>query len=349
MVKLFLLIFVVSLSVAALLYVFKNTITDRIVNPVAKEKTIFEKPLAKYSFERLRIAKVSAGSITLGDVVKEDEKFTSYMFYFHDGDKKVSGLLNLPREEETFPVIVMFRGFVEREQFTSGEGTRRTAEEFARNGFITLAPDFLGYGESDMPSEKSIEERFQTYTTALSIMSSVQTLNQVISKNDTITQKADINKIGIWAHSNGGQIALSILAITGKPIPTVLWAPVSKPFPYNILYFTDEFDDEGKALRKVVADFERDYDVYNYSVTKYLSWINAPLQLNQGSADEAVPQRWSDQFDALLTEKEIKHEYFIYPGENHNFNNGSWPLAVLRSIDFYRSTFSKPTSTPTSE
>lgn len=348
--KLLVFIIVVALTVAGVLYVFRNTLSSTIITPIAKEKIIFEKPLEKYSFDRLRKTDFVTGNITLGKKVKEDEDFISRMFYFKDSTfgkaKKVSGLINIPTKEGTYPVLLMFRGFVEREIYTTGEGTRRTAEEFARNGFITLAPDFLGYGESEMPSEKSIEERFQTYTTALSLLESVPTLNEVLADDNEITQKADLSKLGIWAHSNGGQIVLSTLAITGKPIPSVLWAPVSKPFPYNILYFTDEFDDEGKALRKVVADFEKDYDVYKYSVTKYLSWIKAPIQLHQGTADEAVPKRWSDQFDELLTKKEIEHEYFVYSGENHNFISGSWPTAVSRSINFYNEQFLKPTPTP---
>lgn len=349
--KIIFLILVIALSVAGVVYVFKNSISEKIVDPIAKEQTIFEKPFEKYSYKRLRKTTVPAGAITLGEVIKEDEVFTSRMFYFKDPSagsgqaKKVSGLLNLPVKEGTYPVIIMFRGFVERDSYTTGEGTRRTAEEFARNGFITLAPDFLGYGESDKPSEKSIEERFQTYTAALAMLVSVKNLNAALSKDSEITQTADIQSLGIWAHSNGGQIALSTLAVTGRKIPTVLWAPVTKPFPYNILYFTDEFDDEGKALRKVVADFEREYDVYDYSVVRYLSWIKSPLQLHQGTVDEAVPQRWSDQFDELLTKKEIEHEYFIYPGENHNFNNGSWPLAVSRSIAFYQSNFATVSAT----
>lgn len=344
--KIVLLIFFIAVSVGGVLYVFKNSITEKIVEPIAKDQTIFEKPLAKYSYQRLRKTTVPAGTVTLGEVVKEDDDFTSRMFYFKDGDKKVSGLLNLPLQEGTYPVIIMFRGFVERDAYTTGEGTRRTAEEFARNGYITLAPDFLGYGESDMPSEKSIEERFQTYTTALAMLSSVKNLNTTLATDSEISQTADLEKIGLWAHSNGGQIALSALVVTGQKIPTVLWAPVTKPFPYNILYFTDEFDDEGKALRKVVADFERDYDVYDYSVVRYLSRIKAPMQLHQGSVDEAVPQRWSDQFDALLKDKEIDHEYFVYSGENHNFNNGSWPLAVSRSISFYESNFATSSARP---
>lgn len=337
--KIVVLILLIVLVAVGLFYVFKNSISENVVNPLSPEQKIFEKPLARYSFERLRQAKIAPSKIALGDEVKREAGFVSRMFYFEDNGKRVSGLLNLPEEEGDYPVIVMSRGYVEKDAFTSGEGTRRTAEEFARNGFITLAPDFLGFGESDMPSKRPIEDRFQTYTTLLSLLASLPTLNDALIKNPETLQRADPSKTGLWGHSNGGHITLAILAITGKSYPTVLWAPVSKPFPYSILYYTDEFEDNGKALRKVVADFEREYDIDKYSVTNYFKWINAPIELHQGAADEEVPLRWSDELDEILQEQGIAVTYFTYPGENHNFNSGGWQQAVTRSMDFYQEQF----------
>lgn len=336
-----LILFIVILTVlgVGVFFVFRKSYKSNIVTPVVKKPQIFEKPLDKYTFDRLRDENLPGGSISIGDKVADGEGFASYMFYFHDGKKKVSGLMNLPTNSEgPYPIIVMNRGYVDKEQYTSGVGTKRTGEEFAKNGFITLAPDFLGYGESDMPSKKPMEERFQTYTTDLSLLASLSTLNKALQEG-AFVQTADITKIGLWGHSNGGHITLSILEITGKPYPTVLWAPVSKMFPYSILYYTDEFEDHGKALRKVLADFEKDYDVEKYSPTNYFKWITAPISLHQGIADEEVPVRWSNELEKTLADDGIDVAYYTYPGENHNFNNGSWPLAVSRSVAFYREQF----------
>lgn len=333
--------------IAIPLFLFLKNQNKKIISPLGNR--IFEKPLDKYAFENLKKRDFKPSKITLGKILKETPNFTSYMFYYNvdlngkGSIKKVSGLLNLPKREGlpagrqgTYPVIAMFRGFVPKEIYSPGEGTRRTAEFFAENGFITLAPDFLGYGESDKGSNSSIEDRFQTYVVAATLLSSINNLNSALENTDI---KADTEKVGIWGHSNGGHIALSTLEITGKNYPTVLWAPVTKPFPYSILYFTDEFDDNGKALRKVVADFEKDYDVEKYSPINYFEWINAPIQLHQGTDDEAVPLRWSDQFYNKLKKLEKDISYFTYPGENHNFTNGTWPTAIGRSISFYRNAF----------
>ncbi|MDP3941119.1 MAG: prolyl oligopeptidase family serine peptidase [bacterium] len=354
--KLLLIVVIVALSIVGILYIFKNTLTSKIISPLAKEKQEIFRPLEKYSFEALRKTSIARGKIEIGEVVKEEDGFVSRVFYFYDSfdnkRKKVSGLINLPVQKDgnstVFPIIIMNRGFVEREKFTTGEGTRRTGEEFAKNGFITLAPDFLGYGESDMPSVNAMEERFQTYTTDLSLLASLPSLDTALAKSG-LSQKADTEKVGLWGHSNGGHITLAVLAITGKSYSTVLWAPVSKSFPYSILYYTDEYDDHGKALRKLTADFEKDYDAEKYSVTNYFKWVKAPIQLHQGIDDEAVPYRWSDLLSQTLKDDDVAISYFTYPGENHNFNNGSWSQAVARSVVFYNETFSSASSPSVSE
>lgn len=325
-----------------ILYMLFGPERDTVINPIVEEvgKSVF--PLNKYSFDSLSKEEFKGSNIEIGEKIEdEEEDFDMYVFYFYAQDpedanrlQKVSGLLTAPSEQGEYPVIIQFRGYVDLSIYSTGVGTMRSAQEYAKAGFISLSPDFLGYGESDMPSESSIEERFQTYSTALSLLASVKNLNKALREKN-INISANESKIGIWGHSNGGHIALAALSITRKNIPTVLWAPVTKPFPYSILYFTDEFADEGKSLRKVVSDFERDYDVFDFSPTRYFDRITAPIQIHQGTADDAVPVEWSNEFVEKLNELEIENEYFLYPGADHNLLGG-WDEAVIRSIDFYR-------------
>jgi esterase/lipase len=194
-------------------------------------------------------------------------------------------------------MAILIRGFVDQKIYTSGIGTKRVGEYLAKNGFITIAPDFLGYAGSDKESENIFESRFQTYTTILSLIKTLESLSNditLISGDGEVTQKViDHISLSLWGHSNGGQIALTVLEITKKPYPTVLWAPVSKPFPYSILYYTDESEDKGKFIREKLAEFEKDYDVEKYSLDNYLSEISAPIQIHQGFVDNAVPLDWS--------------------------------------------------------
>jgi len=307
-----------------------------------------EKPLLVYTFESLKKTKFPISQIMIDRKSGETSDFLSQIFYFSVPKTpnaitmdKVSGLLNLPKQPGVYPVIIMLRGYVPGEAYKPGIGTQPAAEVFAEHGFITLAPDFLGYGESASPSADPFEDRFQTYTTVLTLISSLATLNDALLASYSGTIKADTSKIGIWGHSNGGHIALSTLAISGLSYPTVLWAPVSKPFPYSILYYTDEYDDQGKFLRKALAQFEEDYDTEQFSLPNYFGWIKAPLQIHQGDKDTEIPVSWSDDLVVALKKNNIEVQYLTYQNADHNLRPSGWSSAVANSITFFNNHFKR--------
>lgn len=321
---------ILAIIAGAIFLARPNTLVTNPIEVVQKEK-----PLAKYAYSALRKAVFEGSEITVGESAKKSEQYASYLFSFTVQGKRVSGLMNVPTKSGNYPVILMVRGYVPKETYEPGAGTSHGGEVFAQNGFITLAPDFFGYGSSDNPPISSIEDRFLTYLTMLELVHSLPNLNTALESKQ-ITARFDGTHIGVWGHSNGGQIALSLLEISGGTYPTVLWAPVTKPFPYSILYYTDDIEDHGKALRKVIAEFEKDYDAEKFSLTNYLDWIQAPIQVHQGGADEAVPEQWSDVFVDTLKAKDKSVEYYTYPGEDHNFTQGSWNTVMQRTMEFYR-------------
>lgn len=280
------------------------------------------RPLDKYTIENLGTRTFSS-HIVLDEPIATTAAYTVSKFHFDSDGKKVTGLAHVPAGDGPFPVIVQLRGYVDRSVYQTGMGTAPSARVFAQEGFISLAPDGLGYGESDKPSSDVFEERFQTYTTSLNLLAGIEKW-----------PLAD-GRIGLWGHSNGGQIALTILEISQRTYPTVLWAPVSRPFPYSILFFTDDIEDHGKALRKVTANFEKDYDVEKYSLTNYLDRITAPIQLHQGGLDGTVPQKWSDDLAVWLKDRGKPISYFVYPGAGHSME-GSWNTVMERNVKFFR-------------
>jgi dipeptidyl aminopeptidase/acylaminoacyl peptidase len=301
-------------------------------SPIAQIKP---RPLDKYTIENLSRAEIKPVKIEVGEILKEEDNFTSYLFSFTFDPtltgkeaKKVTGLINIPKGSEPFPLIIMLRGYVDQKIYQTGDGSRRAGEYFAANGFITVAPDFLGYGGSDPEAANIFESRFQTYTTALVLLKS-------LTSNQNANLPINRNAVFLWGHSNGGQIALTTLEVTQASYPTVLWAPVSKPFPYSILYYTDESSDRGKLIRRELAEFETTYDPDLYAIDLYFDRLKAPLQLHQGTLDDAVPREWSDALSKALKALEIDVAYFIYPGADHNLNP-AWETVVERNLAFFR-------------
>jgi len=284
------------------------------------------RPLDRYTIPNLQKAVFHPSQIVLDGATATTSAYTVYTFHYRSEGKRVTGVAtvpNSPKPANGYPVVVQFRGYVDVGKYYPGEGTDHSAQVFASNGFLSLAPDFLGYGGSDMPSTDVFEERFQTYTTGLTLLASIGTL-----------PIADSTRVGVWGHSNGGQIALTVLETAGKAYPAILWAPVSKPFPYSILYYTDETDDQGKLLRRELARFEDVYDTDLYSLTNYVGNIKGPLQIHQGTADAEVPLPWTDDFVKTLQDKHITVEYFTYPGADHNLTPG-WNTVMARNVAFF--------------
>ncbi|MFH0772954.1 MAG: alpha/beta fold hydrolase [bacterium] len=337
-------LFIIFLVVAISLLFFFTTRNRFIVSPVAFP-TPTEKPLLKYSFEKLRQTQFPKNNIQLDRLYGDTPDSTAQVFYF-DTPKKpnesvmdtVSGLINIPKTPGKYPMIVMLRGYVPDEMYLPGAGTQHVAEALARSGYITLAPDFLGFGQSSAPSQDSFEARFQTYTTVLTLLSSLSTLNEGMQASYSGVITADVSRVGVWGHSNGGHIALSVLVISGKQYPTVLWAPVSKSFPYSILYYSDDAADHGKALRVVLANFEHDYNADLFSPLNYYAWIKAPLSIHQGDADTEVPQQWSADLVSALKKSDINVSYHVYPGD-HNMLPSAWNDAVNDSVSFFDAHF----------
>lgn len=322
-VLLLLCIFFCIAAAAAIILFLKRPAS--VISPLGK---ITEKSFDNYTIPALSTRVFSPSPIILDEVTATTSAYTVYTFHYVSDGKKVTGVAHIPNtasEKHKDPVIVQFRGYVDKTQYFPGDGTQHSAEVFAQNGFISLAPDFLGYGGSDASSPDAFGDRFLTYTTALNLFASVGTF-----------PIADATRIGIWGHSNGGQIALTVTEILHRPVPTVLWAPVSKPFPYSILYYTDDIPDHGKLLRRELAQFESNYDVELYSLTNYLDTIKGPLQIQQGSADMEVPQSWSDTLvKALDTSSSASINYFVYPGADHNMT-GAWNTVVARDVEFFK-------------
>ena len=299
-----------------------------LISPLGQNFFKQPKPLEKYSFENLKKKEYQGSEIKLEKIIKEEEKYTSWLFSFQSDGQKVTGMANLPLRlrsgQAKFPVVVMIRGYADDEIYFTGLGTRKAAGVFAENGFITLAPDFLGFGGSDSSSEDILEARFERPITVLNLLASIKNL-----------PNADTNKVLMWAHSNGGQIALSVLEINRKSIPTVLWAPVTKGFPESVLQYMGEMDDQGLKVKKAIDDFLSLYESKGYSIDQYWPDIKAPLQVHQGTADEYIKTEWTDSFVQTLKDLGKEVNYYKYSRNDHNLSR-DWDTVVARDLQFFK-------------
>jgi len=365
------------------------------------------KPLQKYSILELAQKDIKPSEIRLLSIIEDTADFTSYEFSYKATGGTITGQINIPQnirenistqgqvvagdgtvaDASSVSAIIMLRGYYPLESYTTGGGTRNGAAVFARAGFITIAPDFLGYGNSDAEFVDSWEARFARPLQVIELITTIEKVGLPVpnTQSSRVEQTAQSKhavavptKIGLWGHSNGGYIALSVLQILGRDIPTTLWAPVTAPFPYSVLYYGLEQSDEGKSQRKWLALLEEKYDVFDFSISKHINRLTGTIQLHHGITDSIAPITWSDAFrdsidaenirrsqvrtqaqdessasiSGTLAENELVKtagsaetplpdtnlQYFRYPTTDHNMQP-SWNTVVQRDIEFFRREF----------
>ncbi len=251
----------------------------------------------------------------------------SMVFRFMTEGKWISGMINGPvgmtrGEGGKRGAVIMVRGYADKEGYYSGFGSWRVADRLAAAGTATVSLDFLGYGKSDLESFDMLAARFEKVTAVMDLLATVSDLPFV-----------DSNKVGFWAHSNGGQIVLSALEILGGNFPASLWAPMTNPFPQSILDTAADLDDGGMMVRKAVADFMKRYDARRYAFENYYDWIKSPILIHQGTADEWCRVDWQQKVVDGIGVAGGRAEMVIYEGDDHNLSKG-WKQAVERDIRF---------------
>lgn len=254
---------------------------------------------------------------------KEKIDFESKQFSFESEGKKITGMINY-RLGKKSPAVVMIRGYVDKEGYYSGSGTWRVADELAKEGFVTVSIDFLGFGGSDGESVDMLEARFEKAPAVMDLIASVKTLDFV-----------DAEKIGIWAHSNGGQIAISVLEALGERIPTVLWAPMTNPFPKSVLDTADDLDDGGRMVKKAIREFEKKYDSRRYSFENYYDWVNASIVIHQGTGDYWCKMDWQVEVISELVKRGKEASLRVWPGDDHNLSK-NWEEIVAEDVIFFK-------------
>lgn len=265
--------------------------------------------------EGLRQRDYKPSQIIIESTLANNGVYTGYIFSYSSDGLKVYGRMNVPTGAGPFPIIILNHGYFNQSSFISGDGTQTMADILARNGYLTLASDYRGFGKSENDSQGSRGHNPNYAIDILNLIASVKNLD-----------KADTNKIGIWGHSMGGEVALRTIEVSDKVKAVVLWAPTSADASENAAFY-------GRGRHGISPSPNQDTD--GTSPGNYLRYINAPISLHQGLADTEVNPGWSKKLNEELQEEGKAVEYFEYPGQDHNFRILGWDTISKRTIEFF--------------
>lgn len=298
-------------------------------------------PMADYTIEGLQARSYPGGTIHVRSVLTTTDVFTRYYIDYPSDHLTITGIMQVPAGKGPFPVIVLNHGYIPRNRYWSGADTWSAAEYLNRRGYLTIAPDFRSWGESDLG-----DSFFSTGQV-------IDTLNLISAL--AWLPEADPARIGMWGHSMGGGITTKAITIDPRIKAAVLYAPVSADDAQVLARWgtgcrgggEDEPDQDCAgaevlthstnqslylAYQQVASDTQF---LYQMSPINYLDWVLAPVQIHIGTADTRTPPEWSSTIYKALLDKGKEVEYFTYTGQGHSFEGKHWRLFMERVADFF--------------
>jgi len=279
--------------------------------------------LVGYTIEGLRERAYPGGAIELTTTITETDSFTKYLSRYPSDDLTITGMMNVPEGEGPFPVVILNHGYIPPSRFWSGADTWRAADHLAALGYLTISPDFRGWGGSD-----SGENFFRTglVIDVLNLISSLASLPQ-----------ADPERVGMWGHSMGGGVTTKAITIDPRIKAAVLYAPVSADDTDVIRRWgRGTGGGEDTSLARTYREASGDEDFLRLtSPIYYFDFVTTPVQVHQGSADTSTPPHWAAAIRDALQAAGKDVEYFDYPGQGHALEGEHWDLFMQRISDFF--------------
>jgi len=285
------------------------------------------------------------GTITVRQVFEQNETFSRYFIDFPSDGLTITGILHVPAGEGPFPTIILLHGYLEQDRYWSGADTWQAAEFYASNGYLTIAPDFRSWGESDTGHSFF---HMGLVADTINLISSLPSLPQ-----------ADPSRLGLWGHSMGGGMATKVLVIDDRPAAAVLYAPNSADdadliarWGPGCLPGQSEAQGDKCNPAEIIPPGLPDPLVQSYlsaaadpellqqvAPINYLDAVSVPVQIHIGAADGAAlgetPPEWSEKLFDGLEAAGKDADYFTYPGQGHIFIGRGWDLLMERSLALF--------------
>lgn len=301
-------------------------------------------PMMPYTVEGLRQRAFTGGIIQIGALLADEPEFSRYAISYSSDGLSITGILQIPKGEGPFPVIILNHGYYDRASYFSGSGTWQQAEFLNQRGYLTLAPDYRSWGESD-----SGPSLFHTglVSDVLNLIASLPSLPQ-----------ADASRVGLWGHSMGGGISTKVLTVSSAVKAAVLHAPNSANdadlidrWGAGCLPGQEPLVDICNPAEVLLADLPAAVvEAYFAAAASpemmqqiapiyHLDHVSAPVQIHIGTADGTgvadTPPDWAPTLHEALLAAGKESTLFTYEGQGHFFTGAAWTEMMTRTAVFF--------------
>ncbi|MEI2692437.1 MAG: alpha/beta fold hydrolase [Anaerolineae bacterium] len=274
-------------------------------------------PYLAYTVEGLRARDYPGGEVAITSTWEATDAFTRYYISYPSDGLRITGMMAVPRGQGPFPVIILNHGYIPPSEYWTGADTYDASTYLASRGFLTISPDFRGWGRSDTG-----ENIFRTGL-AIDVINLISALPSL--------PQADPARVGIWGHSMGGGAVSWVMAVDPRVKASLLYAPVSANA-------NDRRRFGGGGSNPSSSDRLWSDDpafIDKISPINYFDGVAGPVQIHQGDADTTTPPRWAEAIHRALLAAGKPVEYFSYEGQGHALRGDAWRAFLQRTADFF--------------
>lgn len=322
----FVLVLVISLVWIALAVRPKPQITPTI-SKVRPTTTLIPTPTSTspLAISAMRSKAYPGSDIKIEQTLPAGSNYTNYLVSYISDGLKIYGQLTVPQGKAPasgWPVILFNHGYIPPTQYSTQASYSAFVTPFASQGYIVFKPDFRGNGSSEgKPTQAYVSPDY--VTDSMNALASIKKYKDV-----------DPNKIGILAHSMGGNITLRELVLTKDIKAAVIVSGVVGTYS-DIFAWWDKREQTG-VLRtqndlqtlQLVKQFLKDHGTpttnpsfyQTIDPNNYLIDVTVPIGIIVGTADQTVPPAFSLSLRDKLLQAGKSVDYQTYEGADHNLS-----------------------------
>ena len=264
-------------------------------------------------------------TLELGDVIEENDYFTTTAVVYTSGELSVTGALSIPTTEGPHPGLVLVHGVVDPDVYVAGSGLVREQAYFSQVGYVVLSTDLRN---STAPPDSAA-------ALGIDLGSTRDVINGIRALHGSRLPSLDEQRIGLLGHSLGGLLTLNTIVTQPNLVDAaVTIAPASINPSDNVEYLTTRF---GATPTKIT-------DEYGTPTTNPEFWralsprgmvdrVEVPLLIAHGTADEIIPYQWSAETAEVWEAAGKDVEFVPIEGEGHVFQE-RWDDVMTLSAEF---------------
>jgi dipeptidyl aminopeptidase/acylaminoacyl peptidase len=297
---------------------FTNT-----VSPPPPTQTL--EPFEQYTIAYLRQRTYGGGRLEVLEKTEEKDAFTGYSIRYPSDGLAIYGFMNIPHGSGPFPVLVSIHGYAPPGTYNVFDSGSDSADYFAENGFIVLHPGLRNQPPSDSGDN------------LLRVGMSLDVLNLIalLKSQDSLPPElsvANVETLGLYGVSLGGEIALRVLTVSPDVTAAVLYSPLSGNDERNSRQMTAIVGDEQFQLDAQIPLelLDRISPMYFYQ------HIRSAVQIHHGTADTTAPISWAVETCSFLESAYVPVQCIYYPDAEHIFGGQDKENLRQSALDFYR-------------